>query len=338
MRLCPIFGRFENTAGGSPRVEADGGSKVVIVGAGAVGSTFAYTLMNSGLAERILLIDKDRERAEGEAMDLNHGLFFAPPVAISAGDYADCAGADAAVITAGAKQEPGESRLDLIGRNSTICRSITDALLEHAPEAVIVMVTNPVDVLTYDAVRHSGLEPGRVLGSGTVLDSARFRYLLSHHCGVDARNVHAYILGEHGDSEVAAWSMTHLAGLPVDEFCAQCRRCHFQERRAEIVERVRDSAYHLIAAKGFTNYGIAQALVRIIGAILRDERSVLTVSSLVNDYEGISDVCLSVPCVVGRRGVVRQLLPGLPPDEMEGLRASAAALKEVQDSLPAEGE
>jgi L-lactate dehydrogenase len=309
------------------------GVKVVIVGAGAVGSTFAYTLMNSGLAEEIALIDKDEARAEGEAMDLNHGLFFAPPVAIGAGGYEACEGADVVVITAGAAQEPGESRLDLINRNSRICRSIMDQVLEHTREAVVIMVTNPVDVLTYDVLRHTGLPARQVIGSGTVLDSARFRYLLSAHCGVDPRNVHAYILGEHGDSEVAAWSMVHLAGLRIDEFCAQCGGCDFPAEREQIFEQVRDSAYHLIESKGFTNYGIAQALVRIAGAVVRDEHSVLTVSSLLEDCMGVGDVCLSMPCVVGRGGVERQLLPELPEDEREALRASARTLMEVQESV-----
>jgi len=197
------------------------------------------------------------------------------------------------------------------------------------------MVTNPVDILTYDAIRHSGLPWQHVFGSGTVLDSARFRYLLSRHCGVDARNVHAYVLGEHGDSEVAAWSMTHLAGIQIDEFCARCRRCEFRTERQRIVDEVRDSAYHLIAAKGFTNYGIAQALLRILGAVIRDEHSVLTVSSFIDGYAGIADVCLSVPCVVGREGIVRQLQVDLDEDELEQLRRSAAKLRQMQASLAA---
>ncbi len=307
--------------------------KVVIVGAGAVGSTFAYTLMNSGLAQEIVLIDKDRARAEGEAMDLNHGLFFAPPVAISAGDYEDCAGAAAVVITAGAAQRTDQTRLDLIARNGAVCRSIMDRVLEHTRSAVIIMVTNPVDVLTYDALRHSGLPWQQVIGSGTVLDSARFRYLLSEHCEVDVRNVHAYILGEHGDSEVAAWSMAHLAGLGIEQFCALCGRCDHKRHRAAIAERVRRSAYHLVESKGFTNYGIAQVLRRIVGAVVRDERSVLTVSSLISDYYDISDVCLSIPCIVGREGVLRQIQPALADDEIEGLKNSAAQLKQVQDSV-----
>ncbi len=308
--------------------------RVVIVGAGSVGSTFAYTLMNSGLAEDIVLIDVDEEKVEGEVMDLNHGLFFAPPVSIWAGDYSDCAAAHAVVITAGAAQEPGESRLDLTGRNAGICRSILDQVVEQTRDAVIVMVTNPVDVLTYDAIRHSGLPWKQVVGSGTVLDSARFRFLLSDHCQVDPRNVHAYILGEHGDSEVAAWSMTHMAGVPMDRFCALCGECDFQRRRQRMVEQVRDSAYHVIAAKGATYYGISQALLRIVGAVLRDEHSVLTVSTLIHNYLGIEDVCLSIPCVLGRTGVVRQLKVGLSQTEAADLRRSAEKLKDVQDALP----
>jgi len=314
--------------------DTDKQPRVVVVGTGAVGSTFAYTLMISGLAADIVLIDKERERAEGQVMDLNHGLVFAPPALIRAGDYADCAGAAVVVITAGTTQKPGESRLDLTARNVGICRDILAGIVEHTREAIIVIVTNPVDILTYDAVRHTGLPAGKVLGSGTVLDSARLRYLLSVHCQVDPRNVHAYVLGEHGDSEVAAWSMTHMAGLQMDRFCAQCGRCDHTEHRQGIFEEVRDSAYHVIAAKGATYYGIAQALVRIVGAIVRDEHSLLTVSSLVDGYLGMTDVAFSLPCIVGRQGIVRQVQPALSDVEADQLRASAAKLKEVQRSLP----
>ncbi|MFO7958991.1 MAG: L-lactate dehydrogenase [Candidatus Brocadiia bacterium] len=316
-------------------VNTDTGPKVVIIGAGAVGSTFAYTLTNSGLAEEIILVDKDVEKAEGEVMDLNHGLFFAPPVRIAAGDYADCRDADLIVITAGAAQKPGESRLDLTGRNIRICRSIMDDILEQTRDAVICMVTNPVDILTYDSIQHSGLPPRQVFGSGTVLDSARFRFLLSQHCGVDPRNVHAYILGEHGDSEMAPWSMAHMAGVQIDRFCEQCGRCDYEEHRPQIVEQVRESAYHVIEAKGATQYGISQALLRICGAVLRDEHSVLTVSSLIEDYVGISDICLSIPCIVSRNGIERQLKADLAENEVEELRASARALKDVLESVPA---
>jgi L-lactate dehydrogenase len=307
---------------------------VAVVGAGAVGSAFAYRLVVSGLAEEIVLIDLDRDRAEAEAMDLNHGLPFAPPTAVWAGDYPDCAKADVVVITAGTAQKPGETRLDLIGRNSVICRSIAAKVLAQTARAVLVMVTNPVDALTYDVIRHVGVEPGRILGSGTVLDSARFRFLLSRHCGVDARNVHAYVLGEHGDSEMAAWSMVNIAGVRMDDYCRQCRRCEGLREREAIFRQVRESAYHVIESKGFTNYGIASALLRIVGAIVRDEHSVLTVSSLLDDYLGVQDVCMSIPCVVARRGIVRRIEVDLAPDETAELRDSAAKLREVQESLP----
>ncbi len=312
---------------------AGNSARVVIVGVGAVGATFAYTLMQSGLAEEIVLIDKDRERAEGEAMDLNHGQFFVPPVEIRAGDYTACKGAALVVITAGAAQQPGQSRTDLVQRNSRICRSVASNILEQTDSAVLLMVTNPVEALTWDVLRHSGLPPARVFGSGTVLDSARFRFLLSEHCDVDPRNVHAYILGEHGDSEMAAWSMCHMAGLQIDRFCALCGRCESATQRERIVEQVRDSAYHIIESKGFTSYGIGQALLRIAGAVLRDERSVLTVSTLVQDYVGIQNVCLSLPCIVGREGIVRRLLPQLPQQEHRQLRASADQIRQTQNSI-----
>jgi len=218
--------------------------KVVIIGAGNVGSTFAYSLMQSGVASEIVLVDIDRERAEGEAMDMNHGLFFAPPVDIRGGDYEECADAALIVITAGAKQEPGESRLDLVQRNVTICKGIVGEIAARTDDAVIVVVTNPVDILTYVAQEVSGWPRERIIGSGTVLDSARFRYSLSRHCRVDPRNVHAYIIGEHGDSEVACWSMTHIAGVPMSSFCElTCKRQCSDEERAALVEGVRDSAY-----------------------------------------------------------------------------------------------
>ncbi len=202
----------------------NGARKIVIVGAGAVGSTFAYTLMNNGVAGEIVLVDVDRERANAEAMDMNHGLFFAPPVEIRAGDYDDCAGAAIVVVTAGSKQRPGESRLNLVQRNVAICKSIVQEITARTREAILIMVTNPVDVLTYVAQQTSDLPRGRVIGSGTVLDSARLRFLLSQHCQVDPRNVHAYVLGEHGDSEFPAWSMSHIAGVGLQQYCRTCPR------------------------------------------------------------------------------------------------------------------
>lgn len=313
--------------------------KVVIVGAGDVGATFAYALAQSGLAEEIALVDLNADLAQGQAMDLAHGLPFMPPVHIYAGSADDYANAAVIVITAGAKQRAGESRLNLLSRNAAIVSSIMDAIMASHSQAVVVVATNPVDVLTHVALRHSGLPTRRVFGSGTVLDSARFRYLLSRHCQVDVRNVHAYILGEHGDSEVAAWSMTHVAGMPIADYCAVCgQRDGWQQAKDDIVRQVRDSAYHIIGYKGSTCYGIGLALVRIVGAVLRNERSVLTVSSLLDGAFGIHDVCLSVPCIVGADGVnsVEQIVANrLTEDEAAALCHSAELLRETLAMLDA---
>ncbi len=307
----------------------EAGRKVVIVGAGMVGSTFAYTLMRSGLAGEIVLIDMNRERAEAEAMDMNHGLFFTPPVILRAGSYDDCTGASVIVIAAGAKPKPGQTRLDVVHTNVGICRDIMDEITARTREAVIIMVTNPVDVLTYFALKHSRLPQSHVLGSGTVLDSARFRYLLSRHYRVDARNVHAYIVGEHGDSEVALWSMAHIAGMPLHSYCELCKGRVPDLDHDEVLRQVRESAYHVVESKGATYYAVSLALERIASAILRDENSVLTVSTLIEDIYGTKDVCLSLPCVVNRNGVDHVVWADFSKEEREGLRNSARVLRDV---------
>jgi L-lactate dehydrogenase len=308
--------------------------KVVIVGAGDVGASFAYALMQNGVAEEIALVDLNADLARGQAMDMAHGLPFVPPVKIHAGDAADYADAALIVITAGARQRPGESRLDLLNRNAAIMAGIADEIVARRSTAVVLVVSNPVDVLTYVMLRRSGLPKERVIGSGTVLDSARFRYLLSQHCGVDPRNVHAYILGEHGDSEVAAWSMAHVAGMTVSDYCAVCRRCEgWQKVKEEIVKNVRESAYHIIGYKGSTYYAIGLALVRIAEAVLRNERGVLAVSSLLEGAFGVRDICLSVPCLVGAAGVERILETRLEAEEARALQASAATLRETLTRL-----
>ena len=308
--------------------------KVVIVGAGDVGASFAYALAQNGIADEIVLIDARREQAEGQALDLAHGLPFCPPATIRAGDAGDYATATVIVITAGAKQRPDESRLNLLARNAAIIRKIMDDVVAQGSEAVVVVVSNPVDILTHVALRHSGWDKGRIIGSGTVLDSSRFRYLLSQRCGVDVRNIHAYILGEHGDSEIAAWSMTHVAGMSMDSYCVLCHDCEeWHKTRVGIVEEVRRSAYHIIDYKGSTCYGIGLALVRIVGAILRDERSVLTASCLLEGEYGLNDICLSVPCVVSRSGVSRIVVGDLSSEELEGLRRSAAVLRKTLQEL-----
>lgn len=307
---------------------------VVVVGAGSVGTTYIYALLQTGLANEVSLIDIDRKRVEGEVMDLQHGLPFLPPVSVKIGDYSDCRKADLIVITAGAKQSPGQSRQELIQKNAEIIRSICREIRKHESSAVIVMVTNPVDTLTWVALEELGWPRRQIFGSGTVLDSSRFKFMLSEHCGVDPRNVHAYILGEHGDSELAAWSMTHLAGVPIREYCKICKVCDYRKTHNEIEERVRNSAYHIIDYKGSTYYAIGLSLVRISEAVLRNERSVLTVSTrMEGEYGGIRGVCLSVPCIVGENGIEQVIDAPIAEDEQKKLRHSADTIRKVLDNL-----
>lgn len=308
--------------------------KVVIVGAGAVGSTFAYALAQKGIADQICLIDANPSLAEGQVLDLAHGLPFYPAVQIRPGDKRDYADAQVIVITAGAKQAPGESRLNLLQRNAAIIESLVDEIVEQKSQAVLVLATNPVDILTYVALKRSGWSKGRVIGSGTVLDSARFRYLISQHCKVDVGNVHAYILGEHGDSEVAAWSMTHVAGMPIDNYCPHCGKCHdWHGERERIAQQVKESAYHIINYKGATYFGIGMSLVRIVGTILQDRNSVLTVSTYLEGEYGLHDVCLGIPSIVGQGGVKRIVETELYPEEQSALERSAQTLKDGIASL-----
>lgn len=308
--------------------------KVVIVGAGAVGATFAYALAQDGTAEEIIILDANKDLAKGQALDLGHGLPFMPTARLATGTEKDYADADVIVITAGAKQQPGESRLNLLQRNAGIMRNICADISGQKSSAVVVVVSNPVDVLTHVAAEALQQTTGRVLGSGTVLDSARFRYLVGDHCGVDLRNVHAYILGEHGDSELPAWSMTHIAGMHIEDYCAVCGKCEgWQAVRDDIFAQVRDSAYHIIGYKGATCFAVGLALVRIVKAILRNERSVLTVSSLLRGQYGLDNVCLSVPCVVGSNGIERVIEARLNDTEQKALARSAGILSEMTASV-----
>jgi L-lactate dehydrogenase len=303
--------------------------KVVIVGSGDVGASFAYALLQSGTAESIVLIDSRKELAEGQALDLAHGLPFVPTTIVRAGTPDDYDDATVIVITAGSRQKPGESRLDLLKRNAFIMDQIMDMITAHESRAIIVVTSNPVDALTYAALKRTEWPRNRIFGSGTVLDSARFRHLLGRHCGVDVRSVHAYILGEHGDSEVPAWSMTNIAGMPMDDYCPACQQCgDWSKERNRIVTEVRDSAYHIIEAKGSTCYAIGLALVRIVEAVLRNEHSVLTVSTLLEGEYGLKDVCLSVPCIVSESGVERIIEGKLTEQELSALSASASVIKE----------
>jgi L-lactate dehydrogenase len=308
-------------------------TKIAIVGVGLVGSTFAYSLLLSGIASEIVLIDVNHERAEGEAMDLNHAVPFAHPTKICAGEYSDCEGAAITVIAAGTGQKPGESRLDLVKRNAAIFGSIVPSVAQANPEGIIVVATNPVDVLTYVTLKLAGLPANRVFGSGTILDTARFRYMLSEHLGVDPRSVHAYIIGEHGDSEVPVWSLANVAGMRLPSFCAENGIPLGHDVTEQIFRQTRDAAYEIITRKGATYYAVAAGLMRITEAILRDQNTVLSISSLITDYYGIDDVCLSLPTVVSRHGIERVLRLDLSPHEARGVRKSADVLRQTIESL-----
>ncbi|HXZ40504.1 MAG TPA: L-lactate dehydrogenase [Terriglobales bacterium] len=308
-------------------------TRVAIVGMGNVGATFAYALLLSGLAAEIVLIDANRAKAEGEAMDLNHAVPFTHPTKVWAGDYPDCAGAVVTVLAAGAAQSPGETRLELIKRNAAIWRSIVPQVAKNNTGGILLIATNPVDVLTYAAWKLSGLPSQRVIGSGTILDTARFRYLLSQHLGVDARSVHAYIIGEHGDSEVPVWSLANIAGMRLPEFYKTQGLPYDPLVMEDIFRQTRDAAYRIIERKGATYYAVAAGLMRLTQAILRNQKTVLSVSSLIADYYGLNDVCFSLPTVVDRGGVEQVLRLELDTAEIERLRRSAQVLMETIKSL-----
>jgi len=308
--------------------------RVVVIGAGSVGATYSYALAQSGLADEIIVIDKNKDLEQGQVLDLVHGQPFFPSVNIRSGSTSDYGDANLIVITAGVAQKPGETRLDLVRKNAEIIGSISEEVAASNCRGVMLIVTNPVDVLTYIALKRSAWERGRIIGSGTVLDSARFRHLISSYCGIDVHNVHAYILGEHGDSEFAAWSMTHIAGIKIDEHCALCGKCSDWKKQQSLIEQqVRDSAYHIINYKGATHYAVGLALVRISSAILRGESSVLTVSTLLDGEFGIKDICLSVPSVVSDKGVNKIVSSPLSDSERASLSGSADILRKSVDSV-----
>ncbi len=303
--------------------------KIAIVGVGNVGATFAYALLQSGIASEIVLIDANQTKAEGEVMDLNHAMAFTSPMKIWAGGYEDCKGATITVVTAGASQKPGETRLDLVQKNTAIFQSIIPQIVAHNPEGILLIATNPVDVLSYVAWKVSGLPSRHVIGSGTILDTARFRYLLSQHAEVDPRSVHAFIIGEHGDSEVPVWSLANIAGMRLEDYCkANCKS--FDAKVWEkIFHETKDAAYQIIHRKGATYYAVANGLLRICEAILRDQNTVLSVSTLVNHLDSVKDIYISVPCVVGREGIIRTINLEISPEEQAGLEHSASILRET---------
>lgn len=310
-----------------------GGRKVGVVGTGLVGSSFVYALMIRELATEIVLVDVDNEKAIGEMMDFNHGLSFSKPVKITAGSYADLGSAQVVVVAAGASQRPGETRLDLLARNVKIFRSIVPEVVRHNPGGIILIATNPVDILTYISLKESGQSAAKVIGSGTILDTSRFRFLLGQYYGVDARSVHAYIIGEHGDSEIPLWSLANIGGVRLQEFAPLQNKQYNQSDMDKLFISVRDAAYEIIKRKGATYYAIGLGLVAIVETILGDYRSVLSVSTLMTGQYGVTDMSLSLPCVVGRNGVEEILTLNLSADEDKGFRSSAEKLKATLKSL-----
>ena len=307
--------------------------KIVIIGSGKVGTTFAYTLLLYGLAGEIVLIDVDKERTEGEVMDLKHAIPLTNPTRIYQGDYSDCQGADIVVITAGTAQRPGETRLDLLKRNIDIFKHIIPQIVQYTCEAILLVATNPVDILSYATQKISALPASRVIGSGTVLDTSRFRWLLGNHFSLDARNIHAFIIGEHGDSEVAVWSSANIAGMPIDAYC-RLMGCEIPaSQREEFSKQVRNAAYEIIQRKGATFYAVAAGLARIVESILRNQNYVLSVSNMVLGYYGIHDIYLSLPAVVGEHGIEHILELPLSRSEAKALCTSADVLKNLLGQL-----
>lgn len=307
--------------------------KVGIVGCGQVGSAAAYVLALRGSVTEVVLIDRDAALATAQAADIAHAVPFASTVRVSSGTYADLWDAGIVVIAAGVAQQPGESRLGLLARNAAVFRDVVGQVLEATPEAILIIASNPVDIMTQITTRISGLPPARVIGSGTILDTARMRVLLSSHLGIAPQSVHAYVVGEHGDSEVLAWSSARAGSMPLADFAEQVGRPLTPEMRAEIDTGVRRAAYRIIEGKGATWYGIGAGLARIIAAITRDEGMVHTVSIATPEVEGIRDVAVSIPRVIGRSGVKADLFPALDAEEHEALRKSAAMLKETADAV-----
>ena len=300
-----------------------------MIGCGFVGSASAFALMQSGLFSEMVFIDADKDKAEGEAMDIAHGVPFARQMKIYAGDYDDIGDAAIIIVTAGANQKPDETRLDLVHKNIGIFKSIIPEIAKRNCQGILLIVSNPVDILTYTALKLSGFPENRVIGSGTVLDTARLKYELSEHLSVDSRSIHAFIIGEHGDSEIAAWSSANISGIKVSDFCEMRGHYHHDENTKLIAESVKNSAYEIIEKKHATYYGIAMAVKRICEVIIRDEKSILPISSMMHGEYGIDDVVLSMPAVVGKNGVETTVPIDLNEEEQVKLRESAETLKRI---------
>lgn len=308
-------------------------NRVVLIGTGAVGSSYAFALLNQGVTEELVLIDLNKEKSEGDAMDLNHGMPFAPSrTKIWFGDYSDCKDADIVVICAGANQKPGETRLDLVEKNTRIFKGIVDEVMSNDFQGIFIVATNPVDILTYAVQKFSGFPKERVIGSGTILDTARFRFLLGQYFDVDTRNVHAYIIGEHGDTELPVWSHANIAGRQISTWL-ESNENYKQEDLDDLFLNVRDAAYHIIERKGATFYGIAMGLVRLTKAILQDENSVLTVSCYLNGEYGQENIYIGVPAIVNRKGIRQIIQLELDKEEESKFNHSVDVLKEVMKSV-----
>lgn len=308
-------------------------SKISVIGAGAVGSATVFALMNANLASEIVIVDINKNKAEGEAKDLSHGKVFVSPVNILEGDYKDTADSDIIIVTSGAAQKPGETRIDLVNKNVDIFKRIIPELTKYSPNSILLIVTNPVDILSYVAWKLSGFPQERVIGSGTVLDTARFKEIISNKLGIDARNIHANIIGEHGDTQVSTWSLATVSGLTIDQYCEQVGIEFTEEMKAEIAYDTKTAAYSIIEGKGYTNYAIALATTRIVKAILRNENSILPISSLQTGKYGLDDLYISVPTILGRRGAGKVIEMPYSSNEIEGLHKSAKALKEILNTI-----
>jgi L-lactate dehydrogenase len=310
--------------------------KIGIIGSGVVGSTAAYAMVMHGVGREIILVDKNTQRAQAEADDIQHAVPFAHPLQVRAGEYPDLAGCRVVIITAGTAQKPGETRMDLLARNASIVTEIVPQVLKHAPDTVLLMVTNPVDVMTHVAAKIAapfGVPSTRVIGSGTTLDTARFRSLLGRHLGVDSQHIHAYVVGEHGDSEVLTWSIAAVGGMPVEQFCRRripCREC---EENSRVDDAVRHAAYRIIEGKGATYYGIGSALARICEVILSDQRAILTVCTPTANVAGVEDVTVSLPHLVGGSGVLDTFTMALDANEEKLLNRSAGIVRDAIRSL-----
>ena len=307
------------------------GTKITILGAGNVGATIAYTFAVAGTCSDVVLVDINKAKAKGEAMDIRHGVSFGHNVEITDGTYEDAKDSDIVVVTLGLARKPGQTRLDLAQANVNIIKEVIPQVAKYAPDAIYVVVSNPVDILTYTILKCTDLTPNQVIGSGTALDTSRLRSSIADHVGLSPNSIHAYVLGEHGDSSFIPWSITNIAGIPMEEYCEDQEHADLDED--EIIEEVRKAGAEVIKRKGATFYAIAMSVNKICDSILRDANNIITVSTLMDGRYGISDVCLSLPAVLGSNGIEREVSPKLTDDEVAKLQNSAKALRSVIDQL-----